>query len=89
MMNWYGSGMNGWAYAYMIISNLLFWALIIGGGVALFRYLTQARPAQSPEQILAERFARGEIGEDDYRLRLAALRVTGPVEVRRRSAGSA
>ncbi|WP_198152899.1 SHOCT domain-containing protein [Pseudofrankia sp. DC12] len=30
----------------------------------------------SPEQILADRFARGEIDEKEYRARLAALRET-------------
>jgi putative membrane protein len=29
---------------------------------------------QSPEQILADRFARGEIDEQEYRARMAALR---------------
>ncbi|MER7756792.1 SHOCT domain-containing protein [Kitasatospora sp. NPDC097643] len=87
----------------MTVSMLLFWALVIFGGVALFRYLsrttqhgraaptstaptstaaspdrpvpdwtTPARPA--PEQLLAERLARGEIDPDEYRSRLEALR---------------
>jgi putative membrane protein len=30
-----------------------------------------------PEQILAERFARGEIDEDEFHQRMAALRPTG------------
>lgn len=35
--------------------------------------------APAPEQLLAERFARGEIDEDEYRRRLAVLRdATGP-----------
>jgi putative membrane protein len=34
-----------------------------------------ARPA--PEQLLAERFARGEIDEEEYRRRLARLTGTG------------
>ncbi|MFM8267376.1 MAG: hypothetical protein ACKOA2_05100 [Ilumatobacteraceae bacterium] len=35
-----------------------------------------ARP--TPEQILAERLARGEIDPDDYRLRLETLRALPP-----------
>jgi putative membrane protein len=31
----------------------------------------------SPEQILAERFARGEIDEDEFHQRMAALRAAG------------
>ncbi|MEU6537714.1 SHOCT domain-containing protein [Streptomyces sp. NPDC047000] len=33
--------------------------------------------APTPEQLLAERFARGEIDEDEYRRRLAVLRDAG------------
>jgi putative membrane protein len=35
--------------------------------------------ATSPEQILAERFARGEIDEDEFHQRMAALRAQPPV----------
>lgn len=34
--------------------------------------------APKPEQILAERLARGEIDTDEYRLRLTALREQSP-----------
>lgn len=33
----------------------------------------------SPEQLLAERFARGDIDEEEYQRRLAALRSSGPL----------
>jgi len=79
MMWWYGNGISGWVMALMMIGNVLFWAVIILGGVALVRYLmgdrstvaTDARP--TPEQLLAERFARGEIDEQEYRRRLDTL----------------
>ena len=77
MMWWYGPGMNSWGYGLMTVSMVLFWALVIFGGVALVRYLgrdervTAGRP--TPEQILAERFARGEINEDEYQHRLDLL----------------
>jgi putative membrane protein len=35
-----------------------------------------AAPPPAPEQILAERYARGEIDEGEYRTRLAVLRST-------------
>jgi putative membrane protein len=38
---------------------------------------THAAHAQSAEEILAGRFARGEIGEDDYTKRRELLRNTG------------
>ena len=61
---------------------VLFWGLLITGIVLLVRYLRNDHPGQAPtassaEQVLAERFARGEINETEYRDRLATLR--GPV----------
>jgi putative membrane protein len=80
MMWWYGHGMGGWGLALMLIGNVLFWAVIIIGVIALIRYLargdraaTAAGPCPTPEQLLAERFARGEIDEQVYRSRLDTL----------------
>jgi putative membrane protein len=84
MMYWYGSGMGGWGYALMTIGLILFWGAVIFIIVALVRYLSRTGPQggaprqqQTPEQLLAERFARGEIGEDEYQRRLATLRTVG------------
>jgi putative membrane protein len=81
MMFWYGNGMSGWGYVLMTVSMVLFWALVIGGVVMAVRYLgRETRPSftspqrHTPEQILAERFARGDVDEEEYRRRLAALR---------------
>jgi putative membrane protein len=77
MMWWYGPGMNGWGYGLMTISTVLFWALIIFGIVALVRYIGRAgqvataRP--TPRQLLDERFARGDIDEEEYRRRLDVM----------------
>lgn len=80
VMYGYGLGMNGWAYALMAAGNLLFWGLLAVGVLLLVRHLSGDRrgtapsPApQTPEQVLAGRFARGEIDEDEYRRRLTAL----------------
>jgi putative membrane protein len=84
-MMWYGDGMGGWGFALMAVSTVVFWGALIAGGVALFRYLnrTTAKPGTSetrptPEQLLAERFARGEIDDEEYRQRLDTLRSPGP-----------
>ncbi len=88
MMFWSDHDMSGWGYVGMVVGMVLFWALIIAGIVALIRYTagaTQARVAtqlpnyseyESPEQMLAARFARGEIDETEYRHRLDVLRAT-------------
>jgi len=77
MMWWYGSGISGWGMAVMMIGNVLFWAVVILAGVALIRYLTVGNrtvgPRPTPEELLAERFARGEIDEQEYRTRLDTL----------------
>lgn len=80
-MFWYGDGMSGWGYALTTVSMVLFWGLVIAGIVALVRYAgrtsseTNAPRAQlTPQQVLAERFARGEIDEEEYRRRFDTLR---------------
>ncbi|AWN30553.1 putative membrane protein [Streptomyces sp. SceaMP-e96] len=88
-MMWYdGWGWGGWFV--MALVMILFWVLVIAGVVALVGYLTSSRhghqsgPASSfgepgggsrrAEELLAERFARGEIDEDEYKRRLTLLR---------------
>lgn len=77
-MYWYGDHMSGWGWALATIGMVTFWGLLITGVVLLVRYL--GRPSEPPpaartaEQLLAERLARGEIDEAQYRERLAVLR---------------
>ncbi|GAA2250360.1 MULTISPECIES: SHOCT domain-containing protein [Kitasatospora] len=97
MTYWYGHGAHLLGFGLMAVGMLLVWALIVLGIVALARHLgrtAQQHPAawtptpQTPpaqpeaEQVLAERFARGEIDADEYRHRLEVLRSgagpTGP-----------
>ncbi|MGK4584730.1 SHOCT domain-containing protein [Kitasatospora sp. HPMI-4] len=87
MTYWYGHGPHLLGFGVMVVGMLLVWALLVLGIVALIRYLgrsaqhrpdawTQAPPTTrpGPEQLLAERFARGEIDADEYRRRLEVLR---------------
>jgi putative membrane protein len=78
MMWWYGPGMGGWGMALMSVGMILFWALIILALLAVVRYLQSAGDRSrevraTPEELLAERFARGEIDEQEYRRRLDTL----------------
>jgi putative membrane protein len=65
--------------------DLIFWGLLITIAVLLAQYLrlgrtTPSSPAEvSPQQIAAERFARGEINEDEY-LRLVQVLSGGSAE---------
>ena len=73
MMLWYDHDMSGWGYAGMAIGMVLFWVLVIGGIFALIRY---SAPPEKPDaqQLLAIRFARGDLDEAQYREKLAVLR---------------
>ena len=88
MMGWYDWGhMGGWGWAATTVSSLLFLGLV---GLVVWLVVRAVRgpgadpyrPAHSAgqdtaEQLLADRFARGEIDEDEYRRRLATLRNVG------------
>jgi putative membrane protein len=86
MMFWYGDGMGAWGYALMTVSTVLFWGLVILAVIAWIRYLGRgwhtvdgiASGRLTPEQTLADQFARGEIDEDEYRSRLAILHERTP-----------
>jgi putative membrane protein len=77
MMYYYGPGMNGWALTLLIIGNVVFWGLLIVAAIALIRYTKRGQVDSStpptPQQILAQRFARGDIDEDEYTRRLQVL----------------
>jgi putative membrane protein len=79
MMGWYGDG-PGWAgWVVMTLMMLAFWGLLVLGGIVLYRSLNRdERRADAPgadaEQLLDERFARGEIDAEDYRQRRELLR---------------
>jgi len=79
----------GWgAWLAMSVMMLLVWGLIIAGIVALVRYLGGTRQGghghggqtsngsgqASAEELLAERFARGEIDAEEYTSRRELLR---------------
>ncbi|MGO9179693.1 MAG: SHOCT domain-containing protein [Candidatus Limnocylindrales bacterium] len=67
--------------------GLLLWLLAIGLFVGLLvrvmrgprrGYWMQGQHPADPEQLLRARFARGEIGADEFQQRLDVLRRTGP-----------
>ncbi len=92
MMYWYGHGM-GWDWGWGLMT-FAFWALVVVAVVFLIRYFSRSgehRPPgpgsygpppgaarDSAEQVLAERYARGEIDAEEYRRRLATLRGEAP-----------
>lgn len=74
MMGWYGGA--GWgAWLMMGLFVLGFWALIVFGGLALWHAARGQRSGGGEaRRLLDERFARGEIDEQEYTARRDALR---------------
>ena len=75
MWGWDGAGW-GWGLA-MMLFMVVFWGAVIWLIVALARGGMRnwsQKGARDAEQVLASRFASGEIDEDEYRKRLAVLR---------------
>ena len=76
---------NGWSaggWVLMALLMIVFWSLVIGGVIWLLR--NSSRPPQPPalgqpvaQQILDERFARGELTEVEYRHRRELLHAEG------------
>ncbi|QTE02982.1 SHOCT domain-containing protein [Streptomyces cyanogenus] len=89
-MMWYDGGWGWGGWIVVTVFMVLFWAVLIVGLIALVRHLTGARHHRQPgspapsgeggwqdrrdENLPAERFARGEIDENEYERRLALLR---------------
>jgi putative membrane protein len=78
MMN---GGWSWWWVVPMMVSTALFVGAIVAVVIAVMR--SDALPHQrTPEELLRERFARGEIDADEYAHRLDALH-EGPYSTRR------
>jgi putative membrane protein len=75
---WWNDGWSWWNWALMTIGMVAFWGLVASAFVAVVRSpdRSPADKRRSPERILAERFAAGEIDSDEYHQRLEALRST-------------
>lgn len=71
MMYWFGD-VSDWGYTLMLLSMAVFWGLLITGLVLLFRVDGRQQTA-TPEQLLAQRYARGELDGTEYRDRLLTL----------------
>ena len=76
-MMWNGFGMGGWGMVAMLVSSLVFWALLVGAAFLLYRaFRGDAKTAGQPDAVqqLGERYAKGEIDDQEYQHRLTVLR---------------
>jgi putative membrane protein len=67
-MMWNQSGMMG-----QPIGGLLLTLLVFAGGAALVVYLLRRSGSSDATSVLAERYARGEIDDEEYQRRLDHL----------------
>ena len=79
MTDWYGNGMGTGGWLAMIAVMSIFWGLVGLAGVMIFRGSGRSRLGDSNQdpdalEILAERFARGEVDRQEYEARRSALR---------------
>lgn len=77
-MMWYSHGDLGWAgWTLMAGSMVIFWGLLIWGISLLVRAAggrnASAAPQRTPEQVLAHRFAAGELDSEAYERALDVL----------------
>jgi len=78
----YGNGMGSGGWILMTLSTVALWALLIAAVVVAVRALKPQVPGAMPpgsgstaaEDVLADRFARGDIDADEYDRRLRTLR---------------
>jgi putative membrane protein len=68
---------NGWSGPWFLLFPL-FWVIVVFTAIWLFRGRRGPwRGTSSAEDVLAERYARGEIGADEYQQRLGVLQRKG------------
>lgn len=73
-MMWWNGDANWWVWTVMILCMLAFWGLIAWVVVVVARSNKGTPSGRKPQDVLAERYARGEIEGDEYRRRLDDLR---------------
>jgi putative membrane protein len=66
---------TGWAWWWMSVAMLAFWGFVAWVVVTLVRHGDRDQRAdRGPQEILDERYARGEIEDDEYRRRSDLIR---------------
>jgi putative membrane protein len=71
MMHW-GDDWSSWWW-WMPVGMVLFWVLVTVVIVLVVRALGRPQSDPDPRGVLDERYARGEIDDDEYRRRRATM----------------
>ncbi len=73
-------GADGWSWAWGVLMMIGFWALILLVAWAVIRGTSRPEPKERGRDamdVLEERFARGEIDEEEFENRRRILKRTG------------
>lgn len=80
MMYGYDNGMSGWGYILMTAALLVIISMVVAAALVLIRSgATARRPApdamrrRDAERIIEQRFALGEVDQDEFRSRMDVL----------------
>lgn len=65
---------SGWGWFWMSLTMVVFWALLAWVILTVVRQGDSGRRASDAQGLLDERFARGEIDEDEYQRRRDLIR---------------
>jgi putative membrane protein len=85
-MVWVDNQLSGWAWLAMVVMMVAGVAATVLAVLVLVRAARPQREVAAPAtplKVLADRFARGEIDEDEYRSRLSVLTAEPAVSNRR------
>ena len=78
MVGWHNDGLGWGGWVLMMVAMIAFWSVVVIATVAVFRGTQRSgRPSadrRDPVQILDERFARGEVDEEEYHAGIRVLR---------------
>jgi len=76
-MAMYGAMMDGWQPWFMSLNTLVGIVLLLAAAVAVYRFMQRSDDRRSnlsrAEQVLAERYARGEIDRTEFEERRATI----------------
>ncbi|MFC3477752.1 SHOCT domain-containing protein [Halobacterium litoreum] len=71
---WGDGTMSGWAFVVAAVMQLLFLAVLVGGGYLVYRAVTDSeRDSDRALEELRLAYARGELTDDEYEQRREAL----------------
>jgi putative membrane protein len=74
MWGWHDHEMSAWGWWLMTAGMVIFWGIVAWAVVYFVRRSNAPNHTRTAESVLAERYAHGEIDEEEFRRRRAIIR---------------